>query len=445
MAIKIALIGGGGVRTPLLIHGLAEAGIDIASLTLYDADFSRAEVMAKIGRSLAGFPIKTSTRLSEAVEGAHCVFSSIRVGGIKARARDERISIEHGFAGQETTGPGGAAMALRTVPVVLEQARVIEQVAPEAWYVSFTNPAGLISQAVAAHTKLRALGICDTPTDLFYQIAKVLGGGPVECEYSGLNHLGWVRRVWKDGHDVTPQLLENDPLLRRLYPVDLFEPELIRSLGLIPTEYLYFYYAQRRALRNQVRAGSTRGAEIERLNQDLFGELSAAASPQESLQIYRQYLMRRNASYFRLEAESGTAFAQYGEQPDPLAAATGYHRIAVDVLRGLYGDAPTEVVVNVPNHGTIEDLADDDVVEVKCTIGPAGAAPKHVGRLPDSVRGLVLSVKAYERTLIRAAIEKSRLLAQRSLLEYPIVGQWQPAGEVLSALIAGDPDLAYLK
>jgi 6-phospho-beta-glucosidase len=371
------------------------------------------------------------------------VLSSIRVGGITARARDERIAIEHGFAGQETTGPGGAAMALRTVPVVLDQARIIERVAPDAWYVSFTNPAGLISQAVATHTKLPSIGICDTPSELFHRIAAALGG-PVECEYAGLNHLGWVRRVWKHGVDVTAQLLASDALLRGLYPADLFDPELIRTLKLIPTEYLYFYYCQRQALRNQVRAGSTRGSEIERLNRDLFAAL-ATAGPKEGLGIYRHYLMRRNASYFKLEAESGSAFASYGEQPDPFAAVTGYHRIAVDVLRGLYANSSTEVVVNVPNRGAVDDLADEDVVEVACSITPTGAIPKRVGRLPESVRGLVLSVKAYERTLIRAAVEKSRALAQRALLEYPIVGQWEPAGEVISALIAADPDLAYLR
>jgi 6-phospho-beta-glucosidase len=441
VAIKIALIGGGGVRTPLLIHGLAESGLDISSLALYDVDPTRAGVMAGLGRMLAGFPVTPYQRIEDAVEGAACVLSSIRVGGITARVRDERIAIEHGYAGQETTGLGGAAMALRTVPIVLQHAKIVERLVPDAWYVSFTNPAGLISQAVATHTNLRAIGICDTPSELFHRIAAALGG-PVECEYAGLNHLGWVRRVWKEGVDVTAQLLASDDLLSKLYPADLFEPELIRSLRLIPTEYLYFYYGQRRALRNQIGAGSTRGSEIERLNRDLFGAL-AGASPKEGLETYRKYLMRRNASYFKLEAGSNTA-ASAEEQPDPFASATGYHRIAVDVLRGLYANSPKEVVVNVPNRGAIDDLADEDVVEVPCSITSAGAVPKRVGRLPESVRGLVLSVKAYERTLIRAAVEKSPVLAQRALLEYPIVGQWEPAGEMLAALFAADPDLAYL-
>jgi 6-phospho-beta-glucosidase len=443
LGFKITVIGGGGVRTPLLIHGLAESGLDIGQLALYDADYARAQTMASLGQLLAPFPVFPVSRFEPAIEGAAYVLSSIRVGGIAARARDERLAIEHGFAGQETTGPGGAAMALRTVPVVLDQVRAIEKLAPDAWYISFTNPAGLISQAVAAHTKLRAIGICDTPSELFHHIA-VAAGGPVECDYAGLNHLGWVRRVMQNGVDITGRLLEDDNLLRGLYSADLFDPALIRTLGLIPTEYLFFYYGQSRALANQLRAGSTRGAEIERLNHDLFNRISAG-TPAEGLDIYRKYLMRRNASYMKLEAESGSAFRNYGEQPDPFAAATGYHRIAVEVLRGLNSDTPRQVVLNVPNHGSIDDLAFEDVVEVPCDITRAGPEPKRVGQLPHSVRGLVLSVKSYETTLISAAVEKSRALAQLALLEYPIIGEWEPAGQLLDALIAADPDLAYLR
>lgn len=442
MAFKITIVGGGGVRTPLLIHGLADAGLDIRTVVLYDSDPLRAQTMAKLSQSIAPFPVVASNEFERAVEGASYVLSSIRVGGIEARARDERIAIEHGFAGQETTGPGGAAMALRTVPVVLDQVRMIEKLAPEAWYISFTNPAGLISQAVSAHTKIRAIGICDTPSELFHRIAAAFGG-PVTCDYAGLNHLGWVRRVVHEGVDVTQQLLDDDRLLSSLYPAHLFDPALIRTLGLIPTEYLFFYYCQQRALANQRQAGSTRGAEIEKLNRDLFSSL-ASGTPAESLQTYRRYLMRRNASYMKLEAESGSAFHSYDDQPDPFAAATGYHRIAVEVLLGLNGDVPREVVLNVPNQGSVEDLEADDVVEVPCLVTRSGPVPKPTGRLPEAVRGLVFAVKGYERTLIKAAVEKSLPLAQLALLQYPIISEWEPAGHLLRSLIAADRDLTYL-
>ncbi len=443
MGIKITLIGGGGVRTPLLIHGLAGSGLPIDELVLYDPDAARAGAMATLGRLLAPFPITPNSHLEPSVEGAHYILSSIRVGGIAARARDERLAIEHGFAGQETTGPGGAAMALRTVPVVLEQVRLIEKLAPQAWYISFTNPAGLISQAIAAHTNIRAIGICDTPSELFHHIATAVGGA-VECDYAGLNHLGWVRRVLHQGADIMPRLLNDEALLRTLYSAELFDPALIRTLGLLPTEYLFFYYAQQRALKNQLRSGSTRGAEIEKLNRDLFASLASAA-PAEALNIYRAYLMQRNASYMKLEAESGSAFTSYTEQPDPFAAATGYHRIAVEVLQGLNSSQPRTLVLNVPNQGSIPELAPEDVVEVPCSLTHAGPVPNPVGPLPESVRGLVLAVKSFERTLIEAAVGKSLPLAQLALMQNPIISEWEPAGRFLSALIAIDPDLQYLR
>src|SRR5258708_6814577 len=209
--------------------------------------------------------------------GADFVLSSIRVGGMKARARDERLAIEHGLAGQETTGPAGAAMALRTLPVTLSQARTVERVAPDAWFINFSNPAGLITQALTQNTSLRVIGICDTPGELFHRIAEAFGKPSSEIffDYAGLNHLGWVRRVQWRGEDVTEQLLANPELLRGLYPADLFDPELIRTLRLIPTEYLFFYYNQRKAWRNQLQAGPSRGEDIERINGEVFGQLSS--------------------------------------------------------------------------------------------------------------------------------------------------------------------------
>ena len=445
MSLKVTLIGGGGVRTPLLIYGLAQSGLAIGDLVLHDSDMARAALMASLGRELASFRIATAAQLEDAVEGADFVLSSIRVGGIGARARDERISIEHGLTGQETTGPGGCAMALRTVPVALAHARVVEKHAPRAWLINFTNPAGLITQALTTHTGVRVIGICDTPAELFFRIGEVLGERDVECDYAGLNHLGWVRRVRFRGEDVTALLLANDDSLRRMYPADLFDPALIRTLGLIPSEYLFFYYSRRKAYENQRRAGATRGSEIERMNADLFARL-ATQSPREAIETYRSYLAQRNASYLRLEAEAGSAFEGREAETDPFETATGYHRIAIEVMQALSSDDPRRVVVNVPNCGAIEDLAKEDVVEVACSISRNGANPFPVGRLPESVRGLVQSVKAYERTAIRAAVERSAALAQLAMLEYPVIGDWELAIRLRESLVDSDPEfLRYLR
>lgn len=446
---NVAVIGGGGLRTPLLIHGIAQAqaALGIGELRLYDIDRQRAEIMAGLGRQIvrnldADIRITTQPSVEAAVEGVEFVLSSLRVGGMAARARDESIAMAHGLAGQETTGPGGVAMALRTVPVALAHARIIEKVAPRAWYINFTNPAGLITQALTQLSTLRVIGICDTPAELFHHIAAALGE-PIErvtCDYAGLNHLGWVRGVKVDGRDVTAQILGDLELLRRLYSADLFDPELIRVLGLIPTEYLFFYYSQRKAYRNQMRAGATRGAELERMNTALFSEMQQQ-NPAASLLTYRNYLMQRNASYMKLEAEAGSAFDQSQPQADPFLLATGYHRIAVEVMTGLVSQTPHTVVVNVRNQGSIPELEDDDIVEVPCQITLDGAAPAHIGKLPEAVRGLVLAVKAYERTAIRAAVARSGDLAQLAMLELPIIGQWEIAREIRTALEQSDPGL----
>lgn len=450
---KVSVIGGGGLRTPLLIHGLlrAQSLLNIAELQLFDVDESRAELMANLGREIAtqlGVTVRiaASASIESVLEGSEFVLNSLRIGGMAARARDERIAINEGLAGQETTGPGGVAMALRTVPVALEYGRITERLAPRAWFINFTNPAGLITQALNQETKLRIVGICDTPAELFHRIAHVLDEplSEVRCDYAGLNHLGWVRRVLVRGKDVTQRLLDDDSALRQLYHAELFDPLLIRTLQLIPSEYLFFYYNQRKAYRNQVAAGASRGEELMRLNGDLFAQLQSG-TPREALDAYRRYLMRRNASYLRLEAEAGTAFQSLGDEPDPFDSPTGYHKIAVDVMSGLVSVEPREVVVNVRNGNTIDDLSTEDVVEVPCQISREGVKPSPVGRLPESVRGLVQAVKSYERSAIKAAIEKSWPTALLAMLEYPIIGQWEIAESLRATWTSVDLDLGYLR
>ncbi len=454
MHSKVSIIGGGGVRTPLLIHGLlrAQAKLNIGDLHLFDVDLGRAELMAALGREIARdmsieVRIEASKSIEAAVEGSDFVLSSLRIGGMAARARDERIAIEQGLAGQETTGPGGVAMALRTVPVALEHARIVERVAPRAWFINFTNPAGLITQALLQLTNLRVVGICDTPAELIHRIAHVLREqtSEVRCDYAGLNHLGWVRRVLVRGKDVMCRLLEDEQALRELYHADLFDPLLIRTLKLIPSEYLFFYYSQRKAHRNQVTAGASRGEELIRLNRDLFPQLQSE-SPRDGLATYRRYLMQRNASYLRLEAEAGSAFQPSTDEPDPFDTPTGYHKIAVEVMTALVSAEPQTVIVNVRNEGSIEDLLPDDVVEVPCRISVEGVKPVHVGRLPESVRGLVLAVKAYERSAIRAATERSWPIALLAMLENPIIGQWEIAEDLRATWKMADPEhLGYLQ
>jgi 6-phospho-beta-glucosidase len=445
---KIALIGGGGVRTPLVIFGINEASLSIGGdeVVLFDIDHKRCSIMADLGKAIVAreggsLRIRVAASLEDAVDGAAFVLNSIRAGGIQARAHDERVAIEQGYPGQETTGPGGIAMALRTVPIAVQQARMVEKYSPDAWLINFTNPAGLITQAIQQHSNTRVVGICDTPSEMMYRIQVALDAEneSCRCEYLGLNHLGWIRSIRLHGEDVTERLLADDAFLTKIYSIPLFEHELIRALKLLPTEYLFFYYSRRRALENQRRQGSTRGTEIEQLNDRLIADLSrllAEGNGLGAIDAYASYLNVRSGSYMELEGNAGSALTP-GEASngDPFRAASGYHRIAIDVMSALCGDEFKRIVVNTRNVGAIDDLWPEDIVEVACKIGANTITPERCGELPESVRGLVLAVKAYERAAIDAALTGSTSLARKAMLLYPAIGEWEPSKDLLEQLI----------
>jgi 6-phospho-beta-glucosidase len=448
MRRKIALIGGGGVRTPLVVFGINEAAeaLGAEELVLFDLDQERVRIMAELGRAIVAreggrLRVRQAASIEDAIEGASFVLNSIRVGGMQARAHDERISIAHGYPGQETTGPGGVAMALRTVAIAVEQAKLVERLSPKAWLINFTNPAGLITQAITHNSNARIVGICDTPTEMLHRINTALAASPdeVRCDYVGLNHLGWIRRIHLRGVDVTDRLLADDAFLNQLYSVPLFEHDLIRALRLIPTEYLFFYYSRRRALQNQRKQGSTRGGEIEQLSRTLIPSLARLLQQGDgagAIAAYAGYLNTRSAAYMKLEGEGGSALhAAETVREDPFRAASGYHRIALEVMTALCGSKPARIVVNTPNLGSIAEIEAGDIVEVPCQISEDTITPEPCGALPEAVRGLVLAVKAYERAAIEAALTGSELTARKAMLLYPAIGEWEPSEELLKQLI----------
>ncbi len=456
--MKVALIGGGGVRTPLVIFGMQEAApaLGTEELVLYDPDGDRARIMAELGRALVqreggSLRIRVADSPEDAIRGASFVLNSIRVGGIASRAVDERTAISAGYPGQETTGPGGVAMALRTVPAALAYAQLVERHAPDAWLINFTNPAGLVTQAIAQNTGAKVVGICDTPDELFHRIALALGAPPerVRCDYLGLNHMGWVRRVYLDGADVTDRLLDDPAKLVQLYPDGLFDPDMIRTLRLIPTEYLFFYYCRRRALENQHTVATTRGEEVARLNEQLLSKLAEEIEGGKlaaALATYTAYINQRSNSYMKLEASGGSAFSEQAQpDQDPFRAATGYHRIAISVMKALSGSEPQRIIVNVVNRGAIAEVAAEDVVEVPCAVSRNLITPEACGSLPEAVRGLVLSAKAYEAAAILAAKTGSASAARKAMLLYPAIGEWKPSVELVGEMVRQNPSLTYLK
>lgn len=446
MPRKIAFLGGGGVRTPLVAFGINEnaAVLDAEELVLFDVDIERANMTARLSREVirrdgGTLRVRVAASAEEAVDGSSFVLNSVRVGGIGTRAHDERASIACGYPGQETTGPGGIAMGQRTIPVAIAQARLVERIAPKAWIVNFTNPAGLITQAITQHSGAKVVGICDTPTEMLHRIATALDApqSDVECEYVGLNHLGWVRKVTLHGKDVTDDILESDAMLSQLYSAPLFEHELIRALRLIPTEYLFFYYSRTRALENQRKQGSTRGDQIAQMNAalaDRLLRLHAANDDAGALGAYIDYLNLRSGSYMKLEGEGRSAFEDDAPEEDPFRAATGYHRIALDVMTALVSDTTHRVIVNVRNAGAISEITHDDIVEATSAVGCDTITPMPVGELPEAVRGLVLATKAYERAAIEAALTRSERDLRKAMLLYPAIGEWEPSADLLKTL-----------
>jgi len=428
--VKIAVIGGAGVRTPLLVHGLVRSDLPLAEIALYDIDQARLAVIGSLAGRLAG---SVSLRLCQvpaaAIDGAAFVFTSIRVGGIESRARDEATVVAHGVVGQETIGPGGFAMAVRTIPHLVAYARDVQRMAPDAWIVNFTNPVGVITQAVVRETGARIIGICDTPTELFEEVAHLLDLPSSECrfDYFGLNHLGWLREVYHGGRPCLGPLFEQPDLLRRVHRASLFAPEALQALRLLPTEYLYFYDRPDAALARIRDAGRTRGAAIAALNARLFSDL--AAGPADPVEVYEQYLARRNAGYMQIESGAPAPLP-----PSPWAAMTGYDKIALAVVRAIHFNSHAIIPLNVANHGAIRDLADDDIVEVPTVVTSNGAVPIAVGPLPAGVRDLVLRVKAYERLTIDAALTGDAGRIRAALAANPLVSSIQQASTLADAL-----------
>lgn len=429
--MKIAIIGGGGVRTPLLSAALAGSDLPLEELSLFDPSSERLAVIAPLADRMAeGVPVAARDTVEECVEGADFVFTSFRVGGIEARARNEAAALKLGLVGQETVGFGGCAMALATIPAMVAHAKVIERVAPQAWMINFTNPVGIITQAVQTATDAKIVGICDTPTELFEEVARALGLPSNEChfDYFGLNHLGWLREVYHNGRPQLEQLWATPERLGGLYRTNFFDPAFLADLRLLPTEYGYFYYETARAIESLQRAGESRGVMLTRLNAKLFETL--ASGPKDPTKVYRDYLAERDASYMQLESGSQKPLA-----PPASAEVTGYDRIALAVVRAIHFNTNAVIPLDVANRGNIGELEDDDVVEVPCVVNADGPHALNVAPIPDVVRDLLVKMKTYERLTVRAALEGSRELALEALVTNPLVGSRDVAEQLVTEVM----------
>jgi 6-phospho-beta-glucosidase len=415
--VKIALIGGAGVRAPLLVHGIATSDLPITEVALFDLDRERLVRIASVARVLApNVAITTCATSAEAVTGADFVVTSIRPGGIEARARDEAACLAEGVLGQETVGPAGFAMALRTIGPMVEYAHEVERLAPRAWIINFSNPVGIITQAVRTATSARIVGICDTPTELYEGVASALGVASSDChfDYVGLNHLGYLREVFYRGEPQLARLIADPARLARVYRTPLFSAARIAELGLLPTEYVYYYESPEAAIANLRAVGATRGRAIAALNERLFADLASRGS--DLAAVYSRYLDDRNAGYMQVESGASAPIAAA-----PWAQLAGYDKIGLAVIRAIHRGSGEVLPLDVVNDGNVPELAAGDVVEAPCAVGANGPVPLRVGALPDAVRPLVVDVKRYERLTVEAALTRDPVRAKEALADHPLV------------------------
>jgi 6-phospho-beta-glucosidase len=426
--MKITVIGGGGVRTPLLVNGLTRSDLPIDEIALFDTDRERLSVVASLAGVLSP-SVRSYDDPRAGVAGASFIFLSIRAGGIAARAGDEAAAVAHGVVGQETIGPAGFAMAMRNAPPAISYVHLIAREAPRAWIINFTNPVAIVTQAMTPGAAGRVIGICDTPIELFERVAQVLGIEPARCyfDYFGLNHLGWLREVFTDGTPQLPRLWPRPDLLRQLYRAPLFDASFLQSLRLLPTEYLFYYYSPDAALEHMVKAGATRGRAIAEMNERLFHDLAAAGADRRS--VYDRYLEQRSSSYMQIESGAGQSAGD-----SPWAQLTGYDKIALAVVRAIHFNGNAIIPLNVSNRGAIRGLDDDDIVEVPCVVNANGARPLTVAPIPEAARSLMTRVKEYERFTIEAARTRAIDDAVRALTVNPLVNDAALAQRLVGVL-----------
>ncbi|OUE31796.1 6-phospho-alpha-glucosidase [Clavibacter michiganensis] len=447
--MRLTILGGGGFRVPLVYSALLrdhEAG-RVSHVALYDTDEVRltavARVLAEQGAAYADAPVITlHTDLDEALAGAAFVFSAIRVGGMAGRSCDERLGMAHGVIGQETVGYGGISYALRTLPVVMDLAERIRLRAPDAWVINFTNPAGVVTEAMSRVLGDRVIGICDSPIGLARRVLGALGvaGDDVVIDYAGLNHLGWLRGLRVDGRDVLPDLMARPDLIGTFEEGRLFGAEWVTELGAVPNEYLHYYYFRREVRHADQLAAQTRGAFLVE-QQGRFYEQLEHRHDVSALALWERTRLDRETTYMATNRQS----AGMGDRDEDDLVSGGYEDVAIALMRGIAYDQSARLILNVRNRGTLAALDADAVVEVPCVVDASGAHPVAGTELPDFGVGLVTNAKYVERQTIEAGVGGSRAAAVRALAHHPLVDSVTVARSLLEDAMHAFPALSYLR
>ncbi|AOM41415.1 6-phospho-beta-glucosidase [Xenorhabdus hominickii] len=421
--IKIAVMGGGSSYTPELVEGIIQRSqtIPLSELALVDVEAGRQklEVIAGLTRrmldrhGLQHVVVSVHYSPDEAIIGASFVLTQLRVGQLPARAADERLGLKYGLLGQETTGVGGFAKALRTIPVLLEIARKVERLAPEAWIINFSNPAGIVTEAVSRYSKAKIIGLCNVPISMHHMIANMLQRPyqDVQLRFAGLNHMVWAHQVLVEGKDETDRVLEllcnGAELTMNNIKEAPWPPEFLRALGAIPCPYHRYFYQIGKMLREEQEGAASKGTRAEQV-------------------------MRVEQELFELYADP-----TLDHKPEQLSFRGGsfYSEVALELIATIHNNLGTQLVVNTMNRGAIQGLPDDAVIETNCIVDAQGAHPLAFGHLPDSMFALTQQVKAFERLTIEAAVHGDRKAALLALVTHPLVADAALDSALLNELL----------
>lgn len=442
--MKLTVLGGGGVRSAFLAKSLAWNAhrIGLEEVVFLDNSTENLAIFGEIARYVFNtlrpdIHFSLTTDPVEALEDANYVITTLRVGGDDSRIRDERIALQHNTLGQETTGAGGFAMAMRSIPAILDYCRLIEEHAsPDAILFNFTNPSGLVTEAIIkSGFKRRVYGICDAPSELIRELPAILNcdEDDLKVECYGLNHFSWFTHFTVKGEDVTERLV-NLPALYEHTAMQYFSPELVHLCdNQLLNEYLYYYYYREVALAAIQNASETRGEQIARINRDMREELATVdvkANPGQAFDIWMKHYLRRENSYMQSESQQekfntrdALTLQQFIDEPD----SGGYAGVALDILDAVNSTTTKRIVVSMSNNGTLDFLKPDDVIEISCDLNKNGLQPVTPRYIPDAQKNMISCVKEYERLAVAAILNRDKNLAVRALMAHPLVGSWSLA------------------
>jgi 6-phospho-beta-glucosidase len=412
--MKLVIVGGGSSYTPELTEGIIEhfEALPFDEVSLMDINEERLKLLTGLTERMlrrAGLPVKVTatTDLERALEKADYVNCLIRVGGMDARISDERIPVKYGIIGQETTGPGGMMKALRTIPVMLDLAGTMLEVCPDAWLINYTNPSGIIAEALGTHSKVRYIGLCSGPRLWSMAICRAMGMEPeqVDIDWIGLNHLGFAVRVRVEEEDVTAQAVEAIAAIADRWGIDA---QWLRILQIIPNPYLRYFYHHTAVVEEMRKPGyKTRGEQVKEMEADLL----------------------------RLYADPNLA-----EKPAELnkRGGGGYADVAFAAMHAIHKSTSARQIVQVLNGGALDGIPDDASVEIACRVDGTGAHPVRFGEIPPLIRSLIQQVKTYESFTVQAAVEQSRSTALKALMVHPLVPSWDVARPLFEELLAAN-------